>query len=118
MFFTRTWIKRLLSPQGRKARRSLSGRTRQTRRLLLEQLEDRTLLSTLTVVNTNDTGPGSLRAAIGAAAPGDTIVFDPSLALKTITLTSGELLISQALTITGPGASQLTISSFSSSPGR
>ena len=39
----------------------------------LDPMEDRTLLSTLTVTNNHDSGSGSLRAAIGAAASGDTI---------------------------------------------
>jgi hypothetical protein len=69
---------------------------------------------TLTVTNTNDSGPGSLRAAIAGAFTGDTINF--SLALPaTITLTSGELLINQDLTISGPGASTLVISGNNSS---
>jgi hypothetical protein len=59
------------------------------------------LPSTLTVLNTNDSGPGSLRAEIAAAQSGDTIVFDPSLAGQTITLTTGELVIKQSLTIDG-----------------
>jgi len=62
-----------------------------------------------TVTNLNDSGPGSLRAEIAAAAPGDTIVFQPGLT-GTIGLTSGTLTISQSLTITGPGASLLAIS--------
>src|SRR5262245_19040163 len=41
----------------------------------LEPLEDRSLPSTLTVVNNLDSGPGSLRAQIAAAGSGDTIVF-------------------------------------------
>ena len=59
----------------------------------IEALEERTLLSTLTVVNTADSGPGSLRATIAGAAAGDTIVFNHALAGQTITLTSGELTI-------------------------
>jgi hypothetical protein len=47
--------------------------------LRLEALEDRTLPSTLTVTNLADSGHGSLRARIAAAAPGDTIVFAPGL---------------------------------------
>lgn len=62
--------------------------------------------ATLTVSNTNDSGSGSLRAAIAAAAPGDTINFSVTGA---ITLTTGELLIDKNLTISGPGASSLTI---------
>src|SRR5262245_3058203 len=68
----------------------------------LEALEDRWLPSTLTVLNTNDSGPGSLRAEIAAARSGDTIVFDKSLAGQAINLTSGELLIDKSLTIQGP----------------
>jgi len=63
---------------------------------------------TLTVTNHDDSGPGSLRDAIANAGPGDTIVFQlPSP--DTITLTSGELLIQNDLTITGPGADALTV---------
>jgi hypothetical protein len=76
----------------------------------LEALEDRTLLSTLTVLNNLDSGTGSLRDAIATASTNDTIAFDPSLNGQTITLTSGELAISQNLDLEGPGASQLTIS--------
>jgi hypothetical protein len=72
--------------------------------LSLEALEDRTLLSAiLTVSNTNDSGAGSLRAAIATAnqTSGDTIAFAPNLAGQTITLTSGELLNNSSMTITG-----------------
>jgi predicted outer membrane repeat protein len=67
----------------------------------LEALEDRWLPSTLTVLNTNDSGAGSLRAEIAAAQSGDTIVFDPSLAGYAISLTSGALTIDKSLTIDG-----------------
>jgi hypothetical protein len=76
----------------------------------LEVLEDRTLPSVLTVLNGNDSGPGSLRDRIAAAASGDTIVFDPSLNGQTITLTSGELPITKRLDVEGPGANLLTVS--------
>lgn len=68
------------------------------------------LAATFTVTNPNDSGPGSLRDAISAAASGDKINFAPSLNGQTITLTSGELLINKNLTIQGPGANQLTVS--------
>ena len=73
-------------------------------------MEDRTLLSTLTVTNNNDSGKGSLRFEIAAASTGDTINFSSKLKGETITLTSGELLITESLTINGPGANQLSVS--------
>jgi hypothetical protein len=76
----------------------------------LEALEDRWVLSTLTVTNNVDSGAGSLRAEIAADKSGDTIVFAPSLDGKTITLTRGELDITKNLTIQGPGAGQVTVS--------
>lgn len=60
----------------------------------------------VTVTNTNDSGPGSLRDAI---ATGGTVDFDPSLNGSTITLLS-EIQIFQDVTIQGPGAGLLTIS--------
>jgi hypothetical protein len=78
--------------------------------LQLLVLEDRTVLSTLTVLNNADSGAGSLRAAIAAAHSGDTIDFDHSLANKTITLSGGTLAISSNLTIHGLGADHLAIS--------
>jgi hypothetical protein len=76
----------------------------------LEQLEDRTVPSTLTVLNNFDSGSGSLRDAIAHAKSGDTIQFAPSLNGQTITLTSDELAIKNSLDIEGPGADKLTIS--------
>jgi hypothetical protein len=67
----------------------------------LEALEDRRLPSTLAVLNTNDSGPGSLRAELAAAQSGDTIAFDPGLAGQTINLTSGELTIDKSLDVEG-----------------
>src|SRR5881394_2051179 len=58
------------------------------------------------VTTTGDSGPGSLRQAIADATPGETLTF---VVTSPITLTSGELLITTNLTITGPGASQLTV---------
>jgi len=61
----------------------------------------------ITVTSLNDSGPGSLRAAVASASPGDTINFSVN---GVITLTSGEIAINKDLTIAGPGAGQLTIS--------
>src|SRR4029453_13433713 len=63
--------------------------------------------ATITVTNQNDSGVGSLRQAIIAASPGDTINFAPSV--RTISLLTGELVIDKNLTITGPGANRLTV---------
>src|SRR4051812_2278366 len=66
--------------------------------------------TTLTVTTTNDSGAGSLRQAIlNAATSGDIIMFDAAVT-GTITLTSGELAFTKSLTISGPGAANLTIS--------
>jgi predicted outer membrane repeat protein len=61
------------------------------------------------VTNTNDSGTGSLRQAITDVSPGGTITFNLSSYPDTIYLSS-QLLIDKNLTITGPGADQLTIS--------
>ncbi len=66
--------------------------------------------ATITVTNTNDTGAGSLRAALASAVSGDTIDFNLSSLPATITLTSAELVINKSLSVRGPGADQLTIS--------
>ena len=78
-------------------------------RPILETFEERTLPSTLTVTNLQDSGDGSLRGQIAAAASGDIINFDPTVQ-GTITLTSGELGLFGNLTIQGPGAANLTVS--------
>jgi hypothetical protein len=81
-------------------------------RLDVAQLEDRIVLSTLTVNNLADSGLNSLRAAITAANthPGaDVIAFAHGLR-GTVALTSGELSITDDLWIDGPGASRLAVS--------
>ncbi len=79
-------------------------------RPFVDCMEDRLLLSTLTVMNNNDGGSGSLRAAILAAQNGDTINFVKSLKGQTITLTTGELDITASVTINGLGSGSLTVS--------
>src|SRR5882757_7860680 len=58
----------------------------------------------ITVTNTNDSGPGSLRQALADANGGDTINFDPALNGQTIPLTTDELVIDNNITISGPGS--------------
>jgi hypothetical protein len=77
----------------------------------VDPMEDRALLSgTLTVTNSHDSGPGSLRAAIAAAPDGDTIKFAGSLRGQTIALTSGELLITTSIDIDGLGSGLVAVS--------
>lgn len=67
--------------------------------------------ATFTVTNLDDSGAGSLRAAIAAANAGagaDTIRFQAGLS-GTITLSSGEIRIADALTLEGPGSARLTV---------
>lgn len=65
---------------------------------------------TITVTNTAGSGPGSLRQAIVDAQESDTIVFAENVrGTIALTGTGGELVISKALTILGPGANLLSI---------
>ena len=57
--------------------------------------------TTITVIDTNDSGPGSLRQALAVVNDDDTIDFDPSLKGQTVTLTTAELMISKNITISG-----------------
>src|SRR5262245_33696749 len=86
----------------RRGSRSLAPQRRRFRPRL-EGLEERTVLTTLTVLNTLDKGAGSLRDTIASVKSGDTIVFAPSLDGQTITLTSDQLTINNSLDIEGPG---------------
>ena len=62
--------------------------------------------TTIMVTNTNDSGPGSLRQALADASDGDTITFAVAGAIQ---LTSGELVIDNSITISGPGADSLAV---------
>ncbi len=67
---------------------------------------------TFTVTSLNDSGAGSLRQAIldaNANAGPDTITFELGVT-GTITLMTGQLVITDDLKITGPGATSLTVS--------
>lgn len=77
----------------------------------VERLEGRVLLSTYAVTSLNASGPGSLTQAIldtNTHIGPDTITFAPGLS-GIIALTNGST-ITDDLTITGPGASVLTVS--------
>ena len=63
--------------------------------------------ATLTVTSLADSGTGSLRAAVASAAANDTVNIT---ATGTITLTSGEIAVTRAMSITGPGVAALTVS--------
>jgi len=65
--------------------------------------------ATITVINTNDNGAGSLRQALADAVNGDTIDFNSSLNGQTIMLTSGELFAATNVAINGPGANMLAV---------
>jgi hypothetical protein len=84
--------------------------------VLAQRTTWRAFTSTITVTNTNDSGPGSLRQALADADDGDTIQFDSALNGETITLTSGELVVADSITISGPGPSLLAVSRNSQSP--
>src|SRR5690242_2891852 len=93
-----------LATRSRSARPDRRRPLRRRRALGFDRMEGRALLSTLTVTNTLDSGPGSLRQAIVDAQDGDTIDFDASLRGRSIVLTGGELAIDRDITIDGPGA--------------
>jgi hypothetical protein len=66
-----------------------------------------TQAATITVINGNDSGPGSLRQALADANDGDTINFDASL--NYISLYYNQLVVDKSVTISGPGAANLWV---------
>jgi uncharacterized repeat protein (TIGR02543 family) len=79
-----------------------------------------TVHRTPSVANGNDSGAGSLRQALANSQDGDVITFGgflagtdahpaPDVPLSTVTLTSGELVVSTSVTIMGTGANNLTV---------
>src|ERR1051326_2850801 len=63
--------------------------------------------ATITVTSTADSGPGTLRTVLASAANGDTI--DATGTSGSILLTSGELLVTNNVTILGPGPANLAV---------
>ncbi len=88
------------------------------RRLRFEPLEDRRVLTTITVdtlidIDADD-GLTTLREAIAAAMSNDTIDFAVT---GTINLSNlGQLIVNKSLTIDGPGANLLTINAYDPTP--
>ena len=71
-----------------------------------------TQAATITVTNTNDSGAGTIRQAIADANDGDTVEFAVT---GMITLITGELLVDRSITISGPGATNLSVDGNGSS---
>jgi hypothetical protein len=63
----------------------------------------------LVVTSPADGAPNSLRAMIAVAQDGDTITFDTSSTGPAINLILGPLTITRSITISGPGAANLSI---------
>src|SRR5437016_10316356 len=74
--------------------------------LLVSHLLISNSASAATVTTTADSGPGSLRGAIAAAAAGETIDFAVT---GTLSLTNGSLLITNDLILRGPGPGSLVL---------
>src|SRR5262249_36416552 len=84
--------------------------------LRVEALEDRTVPTTFLVTNLFDSGGGSLRQAIldaNSNAGFDDIRFNPGLQ-GTIPVFSGQLAITDSVSIIGPGAGLITVSAIGS----
>ena len=85
--------------------------------LICASLGTPAVAATLLVSNTNDSGAGSLREAIqqnNASGGGNTIVF-PNTVTGAITLINGQIVVSNSVTIVGPGAKMLAINGNNSS---
>ncbi len=119
------WGRYAKSTTKRASRRS-NGKPKQFHRLLtLERLEPRQMLS-ITVNTLNDEldgsihdGDVSLRDALLAATPFETINFDPALTQfgpAVLNLKLGELRITKDVVIQGPGSALLTIDATGNDP--
>jgi len=83
--------------------------TGETEDFVIEVLEDNCLL----VKTTADDGPGSLRAAIACANPGETITFHPDLHNNKIEITSLVMVINKDLNIIADPADNIYIEGLS-----
>ena len=108
-----SWLSGLKNPE----RTHRSSRNRQILKrhsatVSSEQLEVRLVLSAFTVINTDDNGVGSLRQAVidANANVGTDVIQFASGVSGTIALTSGELTITDAVDLQGPGSSVVTVS--------
>src|SRR5262249_2412226 len=110
-------IARRVFGNSQQRRGTIARRKTAERHPTLETLEDRSVPTTFTVTNTNDTGAGSLRNAVAQANANigaDTIVFSSLFnTAQTITLTSGVITFAgdtNLTTVTGPGAGLRSVS--------
>ncbi len=97
--------------------RAFSAGATMLNRAMFEGLEARRFLAAFSVTNTNNAGSGSLRQAVldaNASAGADVIEFAGGLT-GTIALSGGELLVSESLSINGPGANVLSVNAGNSS---
>src|SRR5215475_12214782 len=99
----------LLSMNKRNARSGFLNTSASVLFALLFAISISAYANTITVINTNDSGSGSLRQALAVVNDGDTINFDSALNGQTIMLTTAELAINKSITIMGPGANMLTV---------
>src|SRR5215471_15694384 len=120
------WLTRLWQPLKKPPRKQQAPPRGMRVRPRLEALEDRRLLSAYVVNLGGDAGTntgafsGDIRYCIDQADQpanaGSTITFDTTaIGSNLITLSKGQLVISDNMTITGPGASKLTLSGNQSS---
>jgi hypothetical protein len=72
---------------------------------LLDAVEERAWATDRHVTSSADSGVGSLRDQVGAAAPGDTVIIDPGV---NPTLTGG-IFIQESITIQGQGPAATTV---------
>lgn len=73
-------------------------------------LEVWVMATNIVVINPKDNGPGSLRDAMNNVVAGGAVTFAANLAGATITLTNGEIILSQNVSLSGLGADKLKIS--------